>query len=169
MAGFIIMIVIIVVCILLFGNADSKRTVLKEVGLDLSEKNYENQKEKEFEKYCKKAMKLAITDYNVYGTSELSFLYDLGSTLDYACDGLNFEHPDDYNKKPSLQVSKHYIRFASKVVYRRVKALEKAEAPILLRNCDYSAKGDLKKYIDALWNKYQYPWPKDWKQNDGII
>lgn len=63
MAEFIIMIAIIVICGLLFGKADTKRELLNQVGLVLSDRNYENKKEEEFRKYSIKAMK-AVVDLN---------------------------------------------------------------------------------------------------------
>ena len=26
-----------------------------------------------------------------------------------------------------------------------------------------------KKYIDKLWDKYQYPWPEDWLKEDSFL
>lgn len=44
MAEFILMLAVVVICVLLFGKADSKRKILQQVGLDLSESNYESKK-----------------------------------------------------------------------------------------------------------------------------
>lgn len=44
MAEFVIMIAILVICGLLFGKADTKKELLNQVGLDLSERNYDNKK-----------------------------------------------------------------------------------------------------------------------------
>lgn len=160
--------IVIVVCVLLFGKADSKRTVLNQVGLDLSDKSYNNKKESEFEKYCKKAMKEVVSGHNVTAKNELSFLYNLDNVLDFACMGFKYEHDYD-SASPNLYVKKHYIKFASTVVGRRIDALKKIDPPVLLANCNYSSKQDLKRYIDKLWDRYQYPWPEDWKKEDGML
>ena len=44
MVEFIIMIAIVVICGLLFGKADTKKELLNQVGLDFSERSYENKK-----------------------------------------------------------------------------------------------------------------------------
>jgi hypothetical protein len=151
----LIVIIIIAFCILLFGKADSKREVLSQVGLDLSEKSYENKKESEFEKYCKKAMKEAVNGHDVLATNERDFLINLDNVLDFACMGFKYEHDYD-SPAPNLYVKQHYIKFASTVVGRRLEALNK-NTSVLYSNCNYSSKRDLRKYIDLLWKKYQYP------------
>lgn len=164
----IIIIIVIAICILLFGKADSKRTVLNQVGLDLSKNSYENKKESEFEKYCKKAMKEAVSSHNVEANNELDFLYNLDNILDFACRGFKYEH--DYEEpNPNLYVKEHYIKFASTVVGRRIDAMNKKDSPVLVTDCNYSSKQALKRYIDKLWDRYQYPWPEDWKKEDGIF
>ena len=52
MAGFILMLVVLAVCGLLFGKADTKKELLNQVGLDLSSNRYETKKEDEFKKYA---------------------------------------------------------------------------------------------------------------------
>lgn len=79
MAEFILIILVLAVCGLIFGKADTKRDILNQVGLDLSDSNYESKKEREFEKYTKKAMKNAIDVENYSAKDEskfLSFLID---------------------------------------------------------------------------------------------
>ena len=171
MLEFIIMIAVIVICIMLFGKADSKRTVLNTVGLDLSEKNYTDSKEKEFEKYCKKAMKTAITDHDAQGNDELDFLRNLGHILYYAThDGSYYDEDGMRHEGPNyrLYVYGHYTKFADKVVNRRINALKEGNTNPLITNCDFKSKQDLKKYVDKLWDKYQYPWPDNWMIKDGI-
>ncbi len=171
MVEFIIMIAIIVICIMLFGKADSKRTVLNTVGLDLSEKNYTDSKEKEFEKYCKKSMKTAVTDHNATGNNEKEFLERLEYILYYAShDGSYYDEDGLRHEGPSfrLYVYTHYTKFAEKVVSRRIHDLKNGDKTVLLSNCDFKSKQDLKKYIDKLWEKYQYPWPDNWLIKDGI-
>ena len=168
MVEFLFVIILIVVFVLLFGKADSKKYVLNQVGLDLSEKTYENKKENEFAKYCVKAMKEAINEHNVAGKNEMDFLYNLDNVLDFACRGFKYEHDYDVSK-PNLYVKSHYIKFASTVVGRRIESLKKGDSSVLISNCSYSSKQDLKKYIDKLWDKYQYPWPENWMKEDSFL
>lgn len=142
---------------------------MNSVGVDMNKNTYEYKKRAEFEKYCIKAMKLAISDYKISGKNEGDFLYNLCFTLDYACGGVKYLHDnDDYSKKPNILVSQHYIKFASDVVQRRIDELKRNEGQVILQNCNYSSKGDLYKYVEILWSKYQTPWPKDWLKKDGI-
>ena len=170
MAGFIVVIFIILICIALFGSADSKKSLLNEVGLDLSENAYETQKENEFEKKCKKAMKVAINEYKATGSDELDFLRTLHDIL-WEAEDHRRSRSDDWNSSSiiyNLYVKPHYIKFSHEVVYRRIKKLKDGNAEPLLNGVDYSNKKHLLKYIDKLWDKYQYPWPKDWLKKDGI-
>jgi hypothetical protein len=87
MAEFIIMVAILVICGLLFGKADTKKELLNQVGLDLSENNYQNKKENEFRKYSLKAMK-AVIDLDYYkAQNEKDFLEFLSDKLDLAAHG----------------------------------------------------------------------------------
>lgn len=173
MLEFILMIAVIVFCVLIFGKADSKRTMLNTVGLDLSESKYQNDKEEEFAKYCKKSMKTAISEYDASGKDEREFLERLDSILYYASTR-NRGYYDDidgtYHEPPSysLHVYTHYTKFAEKVVSRRINDMRKGSALPLLNECNYMSKQDLKRYVDKLWDKYQYPWPDDWLIKDGI-
>lgn len=179
MAEFLIVFAIIVVCVMLFGKADSKRALLNEVGLDLSQNRYESSKEKEFEKYCLKAMKVAISKYEVRGKDEREFLSNLYDVLFIAVSGPIYEYhstDEDYDYSPSynepkmyyLEVKVHYSEFAKSVVYRRLNAIQEKEVPALMSNCNYSDKNDLQIYIKRLWDKYQYPWPENWMKHDGL-
>lgn len=74
MVEFIIMIIILVICGLLFGKTDTKKEMLNWVGLDLSERNYMNKKGNEFHSYSIKAMK-AVVDLDYYDAqNEMDFL-----------------------------------------------------------------------------------------------
>ena len=179
MAEFLIMIAIIVVCVMIFGKADSKRALLNEVGLDLSQNNYESSKEKEFEKYCLKSMKVAINKYEIRGKNEKDFLNNLYDVLFTAVHGPIYEYhssDDDYDYMPSyqepkryyLEVKSHYTDFAKTVVYKRREAIKNADAPVLMANCNFSDKKDLQTYVKRLWDKYQYPWPENWMKYDGL-
>ena len=171
MVEFIIMIAVIVICTMLFGKADSKRSMLNTVGLDLSEKKYTDSKEKEFEKYCKKAMKTAITDHNAQGNDEMDFLRNLYHILFYATnDGSYYDEVGIYHEGPNyrLYVDGHYTKFSKKVVRRRIDALKTGDLKPLMMNCDFKSKHDLKRYVDILWDKYQHPWPDNWMIKDGI-
>lgn len=87
MAEFVIMIAILVICGLLFGKADTKKELLNQVGLDLSERNYENKKEEEFRKYSIKAMK-AVVDLDYYkAQNEKDFLEFMSDRLNLAVHG----------------------------------------------------------------------------------
>ena len=164
--------IIIIVCVMLFGKADSKRTMLNTVGLDLSESKYQNEKEEEFAKYCKRSMKTAISEYDASGKDERDFLERLKSILYNAStrESGYYDEVGRYIEAPSysLHVRTHYTKFAKKVVNRRIDDMKKGEALSLLDNCNYMSKQDLKRYVDKLWDKYQYPWPDDWMKTDGI-
>lgn len=167
----VIIIAIIVICVLIFGKADSKRALLNEVGLDLSENAYRTGKENEFAKYCKKAMKVAIEKYDANGENELKFLYELGDILfTSTLGGVRYEpgYDGEIEQIPNynLEVKGHYASFASDVCSRRREALKKPDCPKLLQDCNFMDKKDLKRYIEKLWDMYQYPWPKDWMKED---
>ena len=76
MAGFVITLILLAVCGLLFGKADTKKYLLNQVGLDLSKDRYETRKEDEFKKYALQAMK-KVVDLGLYCTDENSFLHIL--------------------------------------------------------------------------------------------
>ena len=172
MAEFLVLAFIIVACVMIFGKADSKKNVLNSVGLDLSEQKYQYSKENEFAKYCKKAMKTAISDYDANGNNEKEFLEKLKHVLYYASHnrGGHYDEVGRYYEDPDyrLYVKTHYTRFAETVVRRRIDDLNKGSDKVLMNNCDYKSKHDLKNYVDRLWEKYQYPWPDNWMINDGI-
>lgn len=141
-------------------------------GLDLSEDRYKTIKEKEYAKYCKKAMRVAIDQYNVKGDDERDFLKNLEDIINRSCNDFEIEYDSQglpfERQRIYLEVKYHYKEFADTVVSRRIIALRNPDAKILLRGCDFTNKSHLKKYIDVLWDKYQYPWPKDWLQKDGM-
>ena len=89
MVEFIIMIIILVICGLLFGKADTKKEMLNWVGLDLSERNYMNKKGNEFHSYSIKAMK-AVVDLDYYDAQNemdfLDFMYDTFDMVIYGRD-----------------------------------------------------------------------------------
>ena len=169
MAEFILIILVLAVCGLIFGKADTKRDILNQVGLDLSYSNYESKKEREFEKYTKKAMKNAIDVENYSAKDESKFLSFLIDRLDlyvygrYEDNGMGI---DEY-KSLYLGVSTHYVKHALRVACRRQEDMKKGNTkPLVI--CDFNNKRAAKKYIEVWWNKYQYPWPEDWKQRDGM-
>ena len=93
MVEFIIMIAIVVICGLLFGKADTKKELLNQVGLDLSERSYEKKKEDEFRKYSIKAMK-AVVDLDYYkAQDEREFLDFMSDKLNLAAHG---RYEDNY-------------------------------------------------------------------------
>lgn len=154
----IILIISFAICCLIFGKADTKREVLQVVGLDLSEQNYKTKKEIEYEKYCIKALYNAVDRYNCIGKNEKEFLDVLYNSLFKA--DINHEY---------LMVSNHYVKQAYVVVFRRIKALESDSKEELVKNCNFTLKKDIKRYINKLWEKYQYPWPSDWLQIDSSL
>lgn len=163
MIAFIVAVIIILLLYLLFGKSDTKRTILHEVGLDLSPEHYESQKEKEFAKYCVKALYNAIDLKNCVGNNEIQFLNRLSDILSEGAYG------DEENNLAYLRVKSHYLKHADRVVCRRIEKIRNGDTSPLLPNCDFSQKSDVKKYIKILWGKYQYPWPKDWLQGDSDL
>jgi len=166
--------IIIVVCVLIFGKADTKKSMLNSVGLDLSENAYDTNKRIEFERYCKKAMKTAVEKYNVSGKNEKEFADLLEDTLYLSLHERNYD-PIDYDddgfpssrQKFSLPILDHYIRFAHEVIERRIYAIKNDDAPSTPSHYDFTNNKDIKKYMDWVWDKYQYPWPSNWLQKDN--
>ena len=166
--------IIIVVCVLIFGKADTKKSMLNSVGLDLSENAYDTNKRIEFEKYCKKAMKTAVEKYDVSGKNEKDFVYLLEDTLYLCLYDRNYD-PIDYDdngipssrQKLSIPILNQYIDFAHEVLERRIHDLKNDDAPTISSHYNFSNKKDINKYIDWLWDKYQYPWPSNWLQKDN--
>ena len=166
--------VIIVVCVLIFGKADTKKSMLNSVGLDLSKNAYDTNKRIEFERYCKKAMKAAVEKYNVSGKNEKEFV-DLLDDILYRCLYERHYDPIDYDddgfpssrQKLSIPLLNHYIKFAYEVLERRIHDIKNSDAPKPSSYYDFSNKKDIIKYIDWIWENYQYPWPSDWLQKDN--
>lgn len=163
MFEFIIVIIIIVICYLLFGKADTKNTLLNQVGLNLSDENYKRQKESEFKNCCLKGMYNAIEKMSCSEDNELHFLQELSSVLGIGVYG------EEENNLAYLRVKHHYLEHAERVVNRRIEKIRNEDTSPLLPNCDFSQKSDVKKYIKILWRKYQHPWPKDWLQGDSDL
>lgn len=157
MIGFILLFIIVVILALIFGSANTKRDILNEIGLDLSSSKYESLKEKEFRRNCLKAINNAISMYNITGNNELAFLNNLLNVLDEA--SLSYRISNGYN----LFVKTEFIEFSSRVVYRRIHTInDNKENSKNLEEFDFTDKQDVKRYINRLWDKYQYPWPQDW-------
>lgn len=153
MLGFFILIMIVVLCLFIFGKADTKRELLNEIGFDLSESNYVSKKETEFAKSCKKAIRIAAEGCNVKLENEfLNYVYSFLNRQ--VCKNLN------------IDVKKHYVDFALRVVERRMEAISKGERNVIFNDFDFSNKSEINRYIERLWDKYQYPWPKNWLQRD---
>ena len=171
MAEFIIILAVVVVCALLFGKADTKKELLNQVGLDLSQDRYETKKENEFRKYSLQAMKEAIDLGYRWVTNEVDFLNYLSGKLEHALYG-RFEKnswgEEDYIPPIYLGVKTHYVKHAYRVINRRKDDIKKGNDSPLARNIDFSDKKSAKRYCKILWEKYQYPWPEDWMQNDGM-
>lgn len=168
MAGFIIMLVVLAICGLLFGKADTKKELLNQVGLDLSQDRYETKKENEFRKYSLQAMKRVVELDTYHAKTEKEFLDYLSDKLEMAAHGKyekNSWGGEDYNTL-NLGVKKHYVEHASSVVYRRKDDIKKKGSEQV--RIDFSDKSRAKKYCETLWEKYQYPWPYDWMKKDGM-
>lgn len=162
MLEFIIMLAIVGVGALIFGKADTKREVLNMVGLDLSESAHENMKINEFEKYCKKALvNSADKSFQVYADwQEFGFLDYLRETL---YEGAWGEQSNNLNY---LMVKRHYIKHALTVVNRRIKSIKENDNDNFAYGNVSITRGNVKYYINALWDKYECPWPEDWNQTD---
>ena len=119
MAYFILMLVSLTICGLLFGKADTKRSILKEVGLDLSESTYIEQKQREYKKECIKALENAIKYYDYRAHNEKELLTDIASALYHA------QYRDEEGETISLGVKRRYVEFADTVVKRRQHDLYK--------------------------------------------
>ena len=171
MVGFIIMIAIVVICGLLFGKADTKKELLNQVGLDLSERSYEKKKEDEFRKYSIKAMK-AVVDLDYYkAQDEREFLDFMSDKLNLAAHGRyedNYFGGSEY-KSLYLGVKNNYVKHAERVVYRRQKDIKAGNNSPLSKTVEFSDKKSAKRYCEILWKKYQYPWPENWLQKDGML
>lgn len=168
MAGFVVTLILLAVCGLLFGKADTKKYLLNQVGLDLSKDRYETRKEDEFKKYALQAMK-KVVDLGLYCTDENSFLDNMSEKLNQALYGREERNEwGDYDYKPPiyLGVKKHYVQHANTVIYRRIEDVRKGNAASLAKNVLFSDKKSIKRYCEILWEKYQYPWPEDWMQKD---
>lgn len=168
MAGFILTLVVLAICGLLFGKADTKKELLNQVGLDLSQDRYETKKENEFKKYSLQAMKRVIELDYYHAKNEKEFLGFLSDNLDLAVYGryVTYDWGGEDRQTLSLGVKKHYIEHALTVINRREDDIKKNGAT--QANLDFSDKSRAKRYCESLWEKYQYPWPHDWMQNDGM-
>ena len=169
MVEFFIMIVIIGICYLIFGKADSKNDVLQTVGLKLDDQKYESKKSSEFSKYCVMAMKKCVEREEYKARNENDFLESLDDTLSAAIYGrtVYYSSYDERTEHIYLGVKKHYAKHAATVIYRRKKDIQKGNSKLLCQNCNFSDKREAKRYCELLWEKYQYPWPNNWLQKDS--
>ena len=172
-----IILIIFAICIFMFAKVDTKREVLGVVGLDIQKNIYESRKEIEYEKYCKKGILLTIEKFDVRGKDEKEFLKSLYKALKNMQEGCylvqtgkNEEGQPIFEKRttPFIGIKRHYIRFATVVVKRRIDSLKDPDKPILMNPCNYASAKDVAFYIKRLWDEYQYPWPEEWLQRDGI-
>ena len=170
MAGFLIAIAVLIICCLLFGKADTKKDILNEVGLDLSQSNYEDKKVREFQKYALKAMNAIIDLDSYYANSESDFLNYLEDKLQVSIWG-GFEEDSFGDLRPKslyLGVKKHYVMHAYRVIIRRKDDIKNGNTEPLSKTVNFADKKSAKKYCEKLWEKYQYPWPEDWMQRDSM-
>lgn len=171
MVEFFIIIVIIGICYLIFGKADSKNDVLNTVGLSLNQQTYENKKYSEYSKYCILAMKKAVDLDEYKARNENEFLDSLNDSLNAAVYGrtISYGFDDERTQYIYLGVKKHYAKHAATVVYRRKQDIKKGNTTLLYPRCNFSDKRAAKKYCELLWEKYQYPWPDNWLQKDSQL
>lgn len=155
MLYFIIITILLIIGGLLFGKADTKKEILNQVGLDLSEPHYMNTKQKEFSKYCKKAMRSASE--NCLAESEYDFLRNMTSYLQPLG-----------SHTPYTGVKIYYVDFAVIVMKRRMIAIDKGNLNDIPNIYDFNKITSINRYIEILWEKYQNPWPSNWLQKDGI-
>lgn len=162
MAYFILMLIALAIGGLLFGKADTKRSILKDVGLDLSESTYIVQKQKEYKKECIKALENAIKYYDYRAHTEQELLIYIASALYHA------QYRDDKGDTISLGVKRHYVEFADTVVKRRRYDLykNKTSAKHITTSNDFANKRISELYIRKMWEIYQYPWPNNWLQEE---
>ena len=162
MAYFILMLVSLTIGGLLFGKADTKRSILKEVGLDLSESTYIEQKQREYKKECIKALENAIKYYDYRAHNEKEFLTYIASALYHA------QYRDEEGETISLGVKRRYVEFADTVVKRRQDDLykNKTSAKHITTSNDFANKRISELYIRKMWEIYQYPWPNNWLQEE---
>ena len=156
MLEFLFILVVLFVCGLFFGKVDTKKELLNQVGLDLSESTYNSKKQAEFEKYCIKAMKKVICQDDYNAKTESQFLAFLEDRLNKAIWGEYW-----------LGVSMHYVEHANRVVGRRQEDIKNGNVKLVMQ-CDFENKSKAKKYAELVWKKYQYPWPSNWMKRDGI-
>ena len=162
MAYFILMLVTLTIGGLLFGKADTKRSILKEVGLDLSESTYIKQKQREYKKECIKALENAIKYYDYQAHNEKELLTYIASALYHA------QYRDAEGDTISLGVKRRYVEFAETVVKRRQQDLYKngTSAKRIITSNDFTSKRISELYIRKMWEIYQYPWPNNWLQEE---
>ena len=157
MVYILIIVVIVVIISFIFAKADNKKSMLNTIGLDLSDSAYRMLKEKEFAKKCLAALMNASMKIPQDVRGEEQFLEHLIYILGEAT------YRDDLNY---LHVSPHYIWHAWTVANHRYDEVDKNNKLGLRLNIDFNENNARKKYIQFLWNKYQYPWPSDWLKKE---
>ena len=152
MAGFILALIVLLICGLLFGKADTKKNILNQVGLDLSQNRYETKKEDEFCRYALQAMRKCIDDEYYNAKDERSFLGYMSRALDKAAYGsfeTNAWGEEEYKAPTNLGVKKHYIEHAYRVISRRENAIKAGKATYV-NNIDFTNKSSAKSYCKTL-------------------
>ena len=103
--------------------------------------------------------------------NEREFLDFMSDKLDLAAHG---RYVDNYfggteHESLYLGVKSNYIKHAERVIYRRQKDIKAGNDSPLSKTVMFSDKKSAKKYCEILWEKYQYPWPENWLQKDGML
>ena len=180
----IIIIIFLVLLLLCFGRVDTIQSILNVFGLSLKSDTYEKMKAYEYEKFCKKAIHNGIKKLMPYDNGspirdEKEFLYKLIDIVHEASRGKYVCRLSDYDDSMNMATYKreindnlgvkelHYLAFVEEVLYRRCRDVYSNDAPKRDFYCDFFEKSNMDKYVEWLWQHYQKPWPKDWKQFDG--
>lgn len=114
----------------------------------------------------------AVVDLDYYkAQDEREFLDFMSDKLNLAAHGRyedNYFGGSEY-KSLYLGVKTNYVKHAERVVYRRQKDIKAGNNSPLSKTVEFSDKKSAKRYCEILWEKYQYPWPEDWLQKDGML
>ena len=114
----------------------------------------------------------AVVDLDYYkAQDEREFLDFMSDKLNLAAHGRyedNYFGGSEY-KSLYLGVKNNYVKHAERVVYRRQKDIKAGNNSPLSKTVEFSDKKSVKRYCEILWEKYQYPWPEDWLQKDGML
>lgn len=146
MLSFIGLVIMVVICIFLFGKTDDKRDVLNSIGLDYSQDRLTAKKEKEYQKACLGAMVEYAKKYEPKTTQSglLSSMYSAA----------NHSYSDD-NRLPYYGDHAFIRDVLRRCMWDDNSELNSTKTTLLTAE-------EREKFIRKVWAKYQYPWPQDW-------